>query len=167
MLIPLLTLALQTSPPAADGPPIPFGDPNTGAWSWTEEWSPETTYDPSIPRFDTFLGAPAGSRLARHDQILEAFETWAELSPRMELFDHGVTHEGRRLVHAVIGSEANIARLDTLLAEPTPDATAPPSASRPSPASPGWATRSTGTRPAVRTPLRCWPGTSSRARVTT
>ena len=42
MLIPLLTLALQTSPPAADGPPIPFGDPNTGAWSWTEEWSPET-----------------------------------------------------------------------------------------------------------------------------
>ncbi|MEO0650322.1 MAG: M14 family zinc carboxypeptidase [Planctomycetota bacterium] len=115
LLAPLLLPALQFNAAPVQEPPIPFGDPPDLAW--TAPWSPEATYDESIPPFDAFLGAPAGSRLAHGTQIRAAFKAWAEMSPRMELFDHGVTHEGRPLYHAVIGSEENIARLDDLLAD--------------------------------------------------
>lgn len=115
LLAPLLLTTAPTPLAPTQEPPIPFGDPPHLAW--TEPWSEGTEHDPSIPTFDTFLGAPAGTRLAQGNQIRAAFEAWAELSPRMQLFEHGVTHEGRPLYHAVVASEANVERLDQLLAD--------------------------------------------------
>ena len=90
-----------------------FGDPE-GAY--VEPFFPGTTYDSAIPTPDSFLGQQHGSRLARHAEIVQAFRTWAEVSDRVTIAEHGKTHEGRPLVHAFVTSPANHARLEAILA---------------------------------------------------
>lgn len=92
--------------------PLRFGDPEHLAYR--EPFVPGASYDASIPTPDALLGDQHGRRLTRHDEILACFEAWAEASPRMTLHDHGVTHEGRRLVHAIITSPENHARLEAI-----------------------------------------------------
>ena len=95
--------------------PIQFGDP--ADHSWSQEFFPGSTHDPDIPSFDELLGAPAGSRMARSQEIRDAFEVWAELSPRARLVDHGRTHEGRPLYHLVIARPDRLESLDAILDE--------------------------------------------------
>ncbi|QDU69565.1 M14 family zinc carboxypeptidase [Engelhardtia mirabilis] len=118
----LAALALTWAAPLAQaqvgtdaGRPIRFGDP--AAHRWTEDFFPGSEHDPSIPSLDELLGAPAGSRMAHSAEIRAAFETWAELSPRMRLVGHGRTHEGRPLYHAIIARPDRLEQLDGILGD--------------------------------------------------
>lgn len=96
----------------AVGKSIRFGDAVELAYD--AEFFPGATYDEAIPTPDSLLGQQHGSRLARHDEVLGAFRTWAAASDRMTLQTFGHTHEGRELVLAVVTSPANHARLDDI-----------------------------------------------------
>lgn len=75
---------------------------------------PGANYDASIPTPDQILGFVVGSKPVMHDQVEAVIKAIAAKSPRVRLFEHGKTHEGRTLYHLVIGSEANIKRLDAI-----------------------------------------------------
>lgn len=73
---------------------------------------PNTVYDPGVPTIEKTLGYKPGERISWHGSIVRYMETLAASQPtRMKLWDYGKTWEGRRLVYAAIGSEANIKRL--------------------------------------------------------
>ncbi len=92
--------------------PLRFGDPvDTERIPWFANADP----DPSIPVAEEVLGQTLGTRLSRHSEILECFRRWDEASDRLVLRNHGVTHEGRPLIHAVITSPDNQERLEEIL----------------------------------------------------
>ncbi len=107
----LSALAQDPATPAEEH--IRFGDPVELAYD--EPFFPGANYDASVTTPDAILGQMHGTRLSRHAEILACFRAW-ESSPRVVLRSHGVTHEGRELVHAVITTEANHARLDEIRA---------------------------------------------------
>lgn len=81
------------------------------------EFWPGASYDPSIPAHQSILGYGPGERITSHANIVRYLEALAEAAPRrMKVFDYGKTWEGRRLIYAAIGSESNMARLDSLKA---------------------------------------------------
>ncbi len=68
-------------------------------------------YDGAVPRPETVLGYRIGERHSRPDEVVRYFEAVAEASDRVRFQVHGSTHEGRPLVHAVVTSPSNHARL--------------------------------------------------------
>ncbi|MCW5979830.1 MAG: peptidase M14 [Bryobacteraceae bacterium] len=79
------------------------------------EFWPSVTYDPSIPTHRRTLGYDAGERITSHEGILQYLDALAAAAPgRMRVFEYGRTWEDRRLVYAVIGSEANLRRLEEI-----------------------------------------------------
>ena len=79
------------------------------------------------------LGYDAGDRISSHANLMRYLETLAAALPnRIRVVEYAKTWEGRKLVYAVVGSEANLKRLDEIragmkkLADPrvTPDAEA-------------------------------------------
>ena len=82
--------------------------------AYTEPFFAGASYDPEIPSPDAILGHPHAARLSHHAEILACFRRWADLSPRVRTQTFGFTHEGRELVHAVITSPENHARLDDI-----------------------------------------------------
>jgi hypothetical protein len=88
----------------------------TFAQSSFEYW-PGAQYDSAIPTQAKVLGFETGERIAWANQAVQYLEALAKAAPsRMKLFDYGKTWEGRRLVYAVIGSEANLRRLPEIQA---------------------------------------------------
>jgi hypothetical protein len=82
------------------------------------EYWPGTSYDAAIPSPKRVLGFDFGERVASHAQIVSYFEALAAAQPnRMKLYEYAKTWEGRKLVYAVIGSEANIRKLDQIKAD--------------------------------------------------
>lgn len=82
-----------------------------GAQTKFEYW-PGTSYDPAIPTHRKALGYDPGERISSHANIVKYLEALAAAVPnRMKVYDYGKTWEGRRLIYAVVGSEANIRRL--------------------------------------------------------
>ena len=70
-------------------------------------------YDPAIPTCEKVLGLrrPA-RRIAPHADIMQYLDALAAAAPaRMKVFEYAKSWEGRKLIYAVIGSEANIRRL--------------------------------------------------------
>jgi hypothetical protein len=96
------------------------------------EFWPGTRYDPRIPTFRKVLGYDAGERISSPEQLLAYLDALTAASPRIKTFDYGRSWEGRKLVYAAVGSEANLARLEEVrqgmlrLADPrrTPEAEA-------------------------------------------
>lgn len=88
------------------------------------EFWPGTKYDPQIPTYRKVLGYDAGARISSHTELMKYLEALAAASPRIRVFPYGESWEGRKLVYAVVGSEANLKRLDEvrkgmqLLADP-------------------------------------------------
>ncbi|MBI5085250.1 MAG: peptidase M14 [Acidobacteria bacterium] len=81
------------------------------------EYWPGAQYDASIPTVEKTLGYAAGTKHATHLDIVKYFETLAAAAPgRMKVFEYGKTWEGRKLIYAVIASEANIRRLGEIKA---------------------------------------------------
>jgi len=88
---------------------IRFGDPEH--LEYTADFFPGTTYDASIPTPESLLEQPVGSRPAAHAEVLSYLRILDAASDRIQVHRYGRTHEGRELIYAVIGSEANLARL--------------------------------------------------------
>jgi hypothetical protein len=100
----VVSLALPSAP-LAQG--LPFDLPvATGA----------SAYDSRIPTPDSVLGHRIGTRHTRPDQLGEYFRAVAGASDRVWLGFHGTSHGGRPLVHAIVTSPANHARLESIRA---------------------------------------------------
>ena len=81
------------------------------------EFWPGTTYDPAIPTFEKVLSYSPGARISSHSNIMKYLETLAAAAPkRMQLSEYAKSWEGRKLVYAAIGSEANLRRLPEIKA---------------------------------------------------
>ena len=82
------------------------------------EFWPGTSYDSKIPTFHQVLGYDAGDRVTSHAGIVRYMEALAAAAPnRLKMFDYGETWEGRKLIYAALGSEANIRRLTEIRAQ--------------------------------------------------
>ncbi len=95
------------------------------ASSETFEFWPGTRYDPAVPSFEKVFSHRPGEAILSHAQILSYLDALAAAKPdQIRVFEYARSWEGRRLVYAVIGSKANMARLEEIrtnrkrLAEP-------------------------------------------------
>lgn len=83
----------------------------------TEELWPGARYDASVPTPKQVLGFDFGERITWTAQAVQYLEALAKAAPsRMKMWDYAKTWEGRRMVYAAIGSEANIRRLPEIQA---------------------------------------------------
>jgi hypothetical protein len=86
-------------------------------WPQTAEFWPGAVYDPAIPTHRKVLGYEPGERITPHAGLMRYLEALAAAAPgRMKIFEYARSWEGRRLVYAAVGSEANIKRLDEIRA---------------------------------------------------
>ncbi|MDH3421731.1 MAG: M14 family zinc carboxypeptidase, partial [Gemmatimonadota bacterium] len=84
----------------------------------TQDLSPGTVYDPSIPTLEQVVGHDFREEVTPPDEIVQYMEALAESSPdRARLIPYGETWEGRPLVMLLIGSPARIAGLQGVLAD--------------------------------------------------
>src|SRR5579864_773515 len=76
------------------------------------EFWPGATYDGKIPTVRQILGYEPGDKVTSHAGLIKYMEALAAAAPaRMKVFDYGESWEGRKLIYAAIGSEANIRKL--------------------------------------------------------
>ena len=81
------------------------------------EFWPGTAYDPAVPTFEKVLSYSPGDRISSHANIMKYFESLSAAAPRrMQLTEYAKSWEGRKLVYAAIGSEANLRRLPEIKA---------------------------------------------------
>lgn len=81
------------------------------------EFWPGAAYDPAIPTFQKVLGFEPGSRFATHANLIRYLEALSAAAPnRLKVIEYGKSWEGRKLVYAVIGNEANMRRLPEIQA---------------------------------------------------
>lgn len=81
------------------------------------EFWPGAVYDPAIPTFQKVLGFEPGSRHATEIDLIRYLEALSAAAPnRLKVVEYGKSWEGRKLVYAIIGSEANMRRLPEIQA---------------------------------------------------
>lgn len=123
--VPAIALALlpllQDAPPTGAnddapvlGPDVPIRLGDDAANAWTRPFFEGATYDPAVARPEDMLGAPPGSRIAGHGEMLAMLRAIEATSDRVALRPYGRTHEGRELLAAIITSPANHARLGAI-----------------------------------------------------
>ncbi len=71
-------------------------------------------YNRSIPKPEEIMGHQIGTRHTRTDQVVDYFEALASRSNRIILNDHALTHEGRRLIHAIVTHPDNHENLEAI-----------------------------------------------------
>lgn len=87
-----------------------------GAQSKFEFW-PGAQYDPAIPTIEKVLGYAPGERISSHANLMRYLEALSAAAPnRIRLFEYAKSWEGRKLVYAIVGSEANLRRLPEIQA---------------------------------------------------
>ncbi len=86
--------------------------PNT-----TLSWPGTTSYDPSIPTPKEVFGHDIGERHTIPSQVVQYFEAVAAASDRVTLRQHGLTYEGRPLIHAIVTRPQDQNRLDEIQAQ--------------------------------------------------
>lgn len=74
-------------------------------------------YDLSVPRPENVIGHKIGDRHTRTSQVVDYFEAIADISDRVILDDHAVSHKGRRLIHAIVTHPENHKNLENLRLE--------------------------------------------------
>ena len=72
------------------------------------------SYDPAIPRPESVIGHTVGDTHTRSHLVAAYYRAVAEVSDRVVVNRHGATYEGRHLLHAVVTSAANHARLEEI-----------------------------------------------------
>ncbi len=93
--------------PAARSQVLPFAmDVPTGV----------NAYDPAIPTPEEVIGHTIGMKHTVPHEVEWFYRAVAAASDRVALRMHGQTYEGRNLIHAIVTSPANHARLDEILA---------------------------------------------------
>lgn len=81
-----------------------------------EMW-PGATYDPAVPTTQKVLGYAIGERVAPPADLVRYFEALAAAAPnRIKVFEYAQSWEKRKLIYAVVGSEANIRRMTEIQA---------------------------------------------------
>jgi hypothetical protein len=96
------------------------------------EFWPGATYDPRVPTHKQVLGYEPGEKITNVAGLRQYLEALASATGRLRVFDYGTSWQGRKLFYAVVGSEANLRRLEEIrtayqrLADPrrTPEAEA-------------------------------------------
>ncbi|MDX2286645.1 MAG: M14 family zinc carboxypeptidase [Bacteroidia bacterium] len=71
-------------------------------------------FDPAVPAPDRLLGYQVGEWHVSHDQLVRCMERMDAASPRVRLDTIGYTYERRPLIHLIITSPANQARIEEL-----------------------------------------------------
>ena len=71
-------------------------------------------YDAAIPRPESVIGHVVGATHTRSHLVAAYYRAVAEASDRVVVNRHGTTYEGRHLLHAVVTSPANHARLEEI-----------------------------------------------------
>ena len=77
-------------------------------------FSPEGTYDASIPSPAAFLGYELGEQLTLHADVAAYLKALDAASDRITMHEYGRTYERRPLYYLVVTSPANHARLDEI-----------------------------------------------------
>lgn len=80
-------------------------------------FSPQITFDESIPTPEAFLGFKLGERAVRTHELVEYLRQVAELSDRLTVETIGYSHERRPILFLVATSTDNHARLDDIRAQ--------------------------------------------------
>ncbi|MBZ5580972.1 MAG: peptidase M14 [Acidobacteriia bacterium] len=81
------------------------------------EYWPGANYDPKIPTYRQALGYDPGEKVTSHAGILRYMDALAAAAPtRTKIFEYGQTWEGRKMIYAAVGSEANMRRLPEIQA---------------------------------------------------
>jgi len=81
------------------------------------EFWPGSSYDPAVPTVQKVLGHEPGHHLATHLEMRKYYDALAAYAPnRVKVFEYGQSWEGRKLIYAVIGNEANMRRLPEIQA---------------------------------------------------
>src|SRR5436853_4716903 len=81
------------------------------------EFWPGAAYDPKIPTVQQVLGHESGDRVTNHAGLVRYMEALASAAPnRIKVFDYGESWEGRKLIYAAVGSEADIRKLGEIRA---------------------------------------------------
>ena len=81
------------------------------------EYWPGTQYDAAVPTPKQVLGYEFGDRVTWSGNVIRYFDTLASATPsKIKIWDYAKSWEGRRLVYAAIGSEANIKRIPEIQA---------------------------------------------------
>ena len=76
------------------------------------EFWPGAAYDSKIPTLRQVLGYDPGDKVTSHAGIVQYINALAAAAPsRMKIFEYGESWEGRKLIYAAIGNEANIRKL--------------------------------------------------------
>lgn len=82
------------------------------------EYWPGAIYDPAVPTHKKVLGYDPGDHVSSHSQIMQYMDALAAAYPsRMKVWEYAKSWEGRKLIYAAIGSEANIKRLPQIQAD--------------------------------------------------
>jgi hypothetical protein len=74
----------------------------------------ETTFNPSVPSPEVFLGYPIGTYHTRYDQVVAYFRLLAQTSPRATLQTIGYTYEQRPQIILTISDESNFTRIEEI-----------------------------------------------------
>ncbi len=77
-------------------------------------WPGTTSYNPNIPTPEEVIGHRIGERHTIPSQVVRYFEAVAKTSDRVTLREHGRTHEGRALIHAIVTRPEDQSRLDEI-----------------------------------------------------
>ncbi|HET8677358.1 MAG TPA: M14 family zinc carboxypeptidase, partial [Blastocatellia bacterium] len=81
------------------------------------EYWPGANYDSRIPTFQQVLGYAPGERITSHAGLMKYMESLSAAAPdQMKIFEYAKSWEGRKLVYAAVGSEANLKKLDQVRA---------------------------------------------------
>jgi hypothetical protein len=90
--------------------------PDADAAPSAQPFAPGTTYDPAIPVLEQVNGHAPGVEISAHADVERYLQALAAASGRMRLVEYGQSWEGRKLYYAIVGSEANLARLPAIQA---------------------------------------------------
>ena len=72
-------------------------------------------YDPAIPTPESVIGHVIGTQHTVPHEVEDYFRAVAAVSDRVTMDVHAESYEGRNLIHAIVTSPANHARLDEIL----------------------------------------------------
>jgi hypothetical protein len=79
------------------------------------EFWPGANYEQRIPQFRDVLGYDCGERITPHSGLMKYMEALASAAPnQVKIFEYAKSWEGRRLIYAVVSSEENIRRLESV-----------------------------------------------------
>jgi hypothetical protein len=80
-----------------------------------QPFAPGITYDPRIPTIEQVTGHVFGAEISAHAEVEKYLQALAAAVPtRMRLVEYGQSWEGRKLYYAIVGTEANVARLPAI-----------------------------------------------------